>query len=483
LATLIVTQAATTKAMNLNLALPWDDKCSPPQTPYLAFRSPQSANLLFDPATLGAGQSSLEFICQAGLRNVGMTWTLHRNMIDKPFRAGKAEALLANQFRIRIVPDGLPPGFYDLKVTLDTGMATKNPTDKRPVTGVCTFGWRAAAMAIRETRPTDFRAFWDRAKAKLAAIPLDVRSETPMETFDRAGIGAYNLKYACLPADYDPEGHKAEEVESGKISFAGPDGGRVYAWLAKPKGAGPFPAMLVLPGAGFAARPRPLEHARHGYLAIDIQIHGQDVDLPQYQQLPGYYSEFRFEPAEAYYYYNVYLRVVQAVNYLLSRPDVDPRRIVAVGGSQGGRLGIVIAGLDSRIAAVVSAIPNSSNYPHLHWIARCNGLDKPWDKPWDPKFKDRVKTDGMDLTGKPPAVTDPDGRCLAYYDPMNFAPDVRCPILINAGLIDPVSPPYSVWAVYNRLPPKNATIAPQTGIAHDWSAEFDRRAWRWLAEK
>jgi hypothetical protein len=88
LATLIVTQAATTKAMNLNLAMPWDDKCSPPQTPYLAFRSPQSGDILFDPAAIGPGQSSLEFMCQAGLRNVGMTWTLHRNMIDKPFLAG-----------------------------------------------------------------------------------------------------------------------------------------------------------------------------------------------------------------------------------------------------------------------------------------------------------------------------------------------------------------------------------------------------------
>ena len=479
----IVAHGAATQAMNLNLALPWDDKCSPPQTPFLAFYSPQSATLLFDPATLKPGPSPLEIICQAGLRSVGMTWTLHRNMIDKPFREGKAEALLANQFRIRIVPDKLPPGFYDLKVVLDTGMAATNPKDKRPVTGVCTFGWCAAAMAIRETRPADFKTFWDRAKAKLAAISLDARNETPMETFDRAAIGAYNLKCACLPADYDPEGHKAEEVESGKISFAGPDGGRVYGWLAKPKGPGPFPAMLVLPGAGFAARPRPLEHARHGYLAIDIQIHGQDVDLPRYAQLPGYYSDFRFEPVEAYYYYNIHLRVVQAVNYLLSRPDVDPKRIVAVGGSQGGRLGIVIAGLNPRITAVVSAIPNSSNYPHLHWVARCNGLNKPWDKPWEPNYKMRPKSDGMDLTGEPPAVTDPDGRCLAYYDPMNFAPDVRCPMLINAGLIDPVSPPCSVWAVYNRLPAANKMLVPQPGTAHDWSAEFDRRAWRWLDQK
>jgi cephalosporin-C deacetylase-like acetyl esterase len=472
--------------MNLNLAVPWGDKCSPPQTPYLAFYSPQSAEMLFGPEMLGPRQSSLEFFCQAGLRSVGLTWTLHRNMIIKPFRAGKAEPLLANRYRIGIAPQDLPPGFYDLKVVLDTGMETKeakDARDRRPVTGICTFGWRAGEMAVQDTRPADFTSFWDKAKASLTRIPLDARNETPMMTFDRAQINAYNLSSACLPADYDPDGHKVEEVESCKISFAGPDGGRVYAWLAKPKGPGPFPAMLILPGAGFNARPRPLEHARHGYLAIDIQIHGQDVDLPKYPPLPGYFDGFRFEPVEAYYYYNVHLRVIQAVNYLVSRADVDTRRIVAVGGSQGGRLGIVIAGLDHRIAAVVSAIANSPNYPHLHWVARCNGLDKPWDKASDPKLQGRVKSDGMDLTGKPPVVTDADGRCLAYYDPMNFAPDIRCPLLMNGGLIDPVSPPFSVWAVYGRVVAPDKTLIPLPGSGHDWSAEFDRRAWRWLDER
>ncbi len=483
LAALALIPAPIAQAMNHNLVVPWNDRCSPPQTPYLAFYSPQSADMLFSPATLSRGESSLEFICQAGLRSVDMTWTLHRNMVTKPFRTGKAKALPANRFSISILPDGLPPGFYDLKVVLDTGMPSSDPKDERPVTGVCVFGWRAAEMAIQDTRPADFGAFWERAKATLAKIPLDMRNETPMETFGREEINAYNLKYACLPPDYDPQGHKVEEVESCKISFAGPDGGRVYAWLAKPKGPGPFPAMLVLPGAGFAARPRPLEHARHGYLAIDIQVHGQDVDLPKYKTLPGYYDGCQFEPIEAYYFYNVHLRVVQAVSYLASRPDVDAKRIVAVGGSQGGRLGIVIAGLDHRIAAVVACIANSPNYPHLQWVARCNGLDKPWDSPWDPKFKDRVKSDGMHLTGKPPAPSDADGRCLAYYDPMNFAPDIRCPVLMNAGLIDPASPPFSVWGVYNRLATKDKKVVPIPGHAHDWSAEFDRMAWRWLDQK
>ncbi|MDQ2800405.1 MAG: acetylxylan esterase, partial [Armatimonadota bacterium] len=309
-AIIVLTLMEAAAAMNVNLALPYDDTCSGPQTPYLAFYSPQSRDLLFRPAVLPSKTAPIEIFCQAGLRSVGMTWTLHRNMVDKPFRQGQAEALPADLFRIPISPNGLPPGFYDLRVVLDTGMAASATSGARPVAGVCVFGWRVPEMGIRETRPPDFKAFWDKARADLAKIPLDARAETPMETFNHDQINAYNLKSAALPADYDPTGHKTEEVESGKISFAGPDGGRVYAWLAKPKGPGPFPAMLVLPGAGFSARPRPLEHARHGYLAIDIQIHGQDVDLKDYPKLPGYYDHPQYEPAQSYYFYNVHLRVM-----------------------------------------------------------------------------------------------------------------------------------------------------------------------------
>lgn len=458
-------------AMNLNVATPWSDTCSPPQTPYLSFSSSQNDNLLF------RGGEKIELRCQAGLRAVALRWTLHRNMIHKPFRKGEAEALPGDRFVVRLDTAGLHPGFYDLKVELDTGItnADKNPLVTRPIRGVCTFGWNADQMAVADTRPADFTKFWDEAKAKLAKITLDAR-EGPIETFGPKEINDYNVSSACLPPDYDPTGHRIERVESCKVDFAGPDGGRVYGWLAKPEGKGPFPAMLVLPGAGFNARPRPLEHARHGYVALDIQIHGQDVDMKEYPKLPGYYSDPQYDPPSAYYFYNVHLRCLQAISYLLSRKDVDPTRLVLVGGSQGGRLGVVVAGLDSRVKAVVSCIANSPNHPHLRWVARCNGYAEP-DGKSDPNL---TPSDGMDLAGAPPVINDAISRCVAFYDPMNYAPDVRCPALLNAGLIDPVSPPFSIWAVFNRLGSADKTVVAIDGHAHDWSAEFDRRAWRWL---
>lgn len=453
-----------------NLAAPFADACSPPQSPYLAFHSPQADDLLF------AGPGPIAITCQTGLRAVGLRWSLHRNMIAKPFRSGRAEALLANRFRIAVDPAGLHPGFYDLRVELDSGTpAGGERLAQRPVHGVCTFGWRAADMAIARSRPAGFAAFWAAAIASLRAIPHDARLG-PMQSFDAAAIAAYNAASACLPPDPDPEGCRTATVESCAVSLAGPAGGRIHGWLAKPPGPGPFPAMLVLPGAGFAARPRPLEHARHGYLALDIQIHGQEADLPRYPAIPGYHDGQVHEPVEAHYFYDVHRRCLQALDWLASRPDVDPRRIVVVGGSQGGRLAIVLAGLDRRIAAAVPAIANSPDVPWLRWVARTNGLSDLGGRP-DPAL---LPGDGMDLAGAPPVIDDARGRCLAHYDPVNFAEDIRCPVLFNAGLIDPVSPPSSVFAAFNRVPGPDKTMLALDGLGHDWCAEFDRRAYRWL---
>ena len=227
--------------------------------------------------------------------------------------------------------------------------------------------------------------------------------------------------------------------------------------------------MLVLPGAGFAPRPMPLEHARHGYLALDIQIHGQEVDLPQYEKLPGYYDRIRYEPPTAHYYHQVHLHCVQAVTYLCSRPDVDPKRIAVVGGSQGGRLGVVLAGLDPRVKALVACITHYANQTYLEWADAAN------------RAKPRLA--GMAHAGPPPLADTPKYRCMGYYDVMSFAPDVRCPVLMNAGLIDRVSPPVGIYAVYRLLGTRDKTLVPLPGLAHDWSAEFDRRAWRWLDER
>lgn len=434
--------------MEINLNRPYSLQPSPPAIAELTFYSRESSDMLFNGGII-------EIFCHVGIHSVGMSWNLCRNMFKTLFLTGSAIAEVDNTYRMEIDTEKLYPGFYDLRVTLDAGNGST-------VEGVCGFGYKYEKMPIADTRPADFDAFWQGALAELAAVSLDAKTGI-IKQFNAAEINAYNLAFAAMPADYDPTGHKCEEVEAFKVEFSSIGGKRIFGWLAKPIGNGPFPAMLVLPGAGCNARPIPLEHARHGYVAIDIQVHGQEVDLANYDDIQGN-SVPIYEPIKENYSRNLYLHTVQGVNYLLSRPDVNPNQVAVVGGSQGGRLSVTTAALHPKVSAIVPAIAHYGNLPHLKWAEKCNA----------------EKSAGKDLAGAPLPETTPENICCAYYDIMNFAPNVICPTLMNAGMIDPVSYPSGVFAIYNRLGAKDKKIIPIAGFAHDWSAEFDRRAWRWL---
>jgi len=438
--------------MLMNLAQPYSTRPSKPYDSLLDFDSAQCEDLLFDK------QEEVEIRCRAGVRSVSLHWTLSRNLFRQPFLSGDAEALPANRFLIHIPSSKLRPGFFDIHVSLDDG-------ESAPIAGICTFGFKVNEMPLPINRPADFTEFWARAKRELSQIPL-AAEQGNVRKFSSAEINAYNLAHASLPADYDPTGHRCEEVEAFKVGFNSVKAMRIRGWLAKPPGSGPFPAMLVLPGAGFNPRPIPLEQARHGFLALDIQVHGQDVDQATYERPPMSLGDKLFDPPDANYNRCIYLNELQGVNYLASRPDVDKTRIVVVGGSQGGGGAVVVAALDPRIAAVVAGIPFFGDRPYVKWSESANAANPP--------------IDGMDRDGPPALPNTSEGRGLPYYDVMNFAPDVRCPTMMNAGLIDPTSSPTSVFVIYRSIGSTDKRFVPLPGLGHDWSAEFDREAWRWL---
>src|SRR5579862_5670313 len=100
------------------------------------------------------------------------------------------------------------------------------------------------------------------------------------------------------------------------------------------------------------------------------------------------YSDAVYEPISSNYTYHLYLRAVQAISYLVSRPDVDPKRIVVGGGSQVGRLSIVVPALEHRVGCAVAAIAHGANEPYESWARECNGEESPDGK---------SLSDGMDL--------------------------------------------------------------------------------------
>ena len=442
----------TSSGMVVNLNLPYKKEPSPPAKPYIFFYSKDSDNLIF------RGKKNIKINCKCGYRAISLDWALSKNLIKKPFLQGKGKPYFANTFLIDIPAEKLKPGFYDLKVYIDVG-------EEKKIEGICTFGYEIEKINYFLTREKDFEKFWKNALSEINKIPLNPE-EIFIKKMTDEEIDEYNTKYACLPPRYDPEGIKYNEVEVYKVSFQSLDNLRVYGYLSKPVGKGPFPGMLILPGAGYRSEPMPVEHARHGFVALDIQVHNQDVDLPKYEVPQWEKGKPDFNNPKTNKFYRMYLNCLQAINYLCSREDVDKNKIVAVGGSQGGRLSIILAALDNRIKAIVSAIPHGANLPYIKFVNYANS-----------KNIDGINENFLNFFENKKSTKD---KFNSYFDPANFAPMVKCPVLMNTGLIDPVSPPSCTYAIYKFLKTKDKEIIFLPGLAHDWSAEFDRYAWKFL---
>jgi dienelactone hydrolase len=140
---------------------------------------------------------------------------------------------------------------------------------------------------------------------------------------------------------------KRGEVTIQEITFASPHGGVVPASIVLPAGSGKFAAVIwgnwLMPNAANSNRTEFLEEAialaQAGALSLLI-------DAPQAR--PG------FKPtANALLVAQQVVDLRRAVDLLLSRPDVDRKRIAYVGHSWDAGTGAILDALDKRLAAFV----------------------------------------------------------------------------------------------------------------------------------
>ncbi|MGM8363591.1 acetylxylan esterase [Flavobacterium sp. ARAG 55.4] len=327
------------------------------------------------------------------------------------------------------------PGFRQLKVQTNIdGYVYKNEIK--------------AAYAPFDIKPTvnlpkDFEAFWDKAKVANDKIPMDATVIHKPE-LSTATVNVYLVRLQ----NYKP-GHY------------------LYGYLSKPKDNKKHAVLFNPPGAGVKKIVPITSFADQGFISFTTEIHGisPETDEKNFQEqrekLKDYWA-INLEDKNNYYYKSVYLGCVRAIDFLTSLPEFDGKNIVVTGGSQGGALAIVTAGIDQRVTSIAAFYPAlCDNSGYLHH--RAGG--------WPSIFSDKYQNNSSEKI-----------KTMEYYDVVNFAKKIKIPGFYSTGYNDNTCPPTSTLSAFNSVSaPKEIVITPIS--AHWRFGETNDKSIKWLKDK
>ena len=274
--------------------------------------------------------------------------------------------------------------------------------------------------------PADFDDFWKAQRAMLDKVPVKASREA---VSSREGFDAYDVKVDC----------------------AGPK--PVSGYLTIPKGAAPksCPVVVSFHGAGVRSAGKAF---RPGAISFDVNAHGiANGQVPAFYnelangELRGYSHQHKTS-REEFYFRNVYLRVMRALDYVKTLPEWDGKRLIVVGGSQGGAQAIVAAALDHDVTLCVAGVPALSDH--------FGSMSTPPHRPGWPRLF-------IVQDGKPTPQQEAVARASAYYDNVFFAKRIQCDTYMSTGFNDASCSPVGVWIACHNLPVKSRkgfTITP-----------------------
>jgi cephalosporin-C deacetylase-like acetyl esterase len=291
--------------------------------------------------------------------------------------------------------------------------------DGRTYTAWGTAGFEPEKLTPVTRMPADFDSFWDKAKAELASIPMDAKMTLQPELCSGT-VDVYHV-----------------ELQNIRMNGSWQGNSRFYGTLSVPKKPGKYPAILAVPGAGVRPYHYRDDRAEKGVIVFTVGIHGIPVNMdPEVYSalatgpLAGYWL-FNLDDLNSYYYKRVFMGCVRSVDFIHSLPQFDGENLAVSGGSQGGALAIITAGLDKRVKYLASVYPAMSDMLGYS-DGRAGG--------WPHMFKDHQVAEKPRWTQVAP-----------YYDVVNFARKLTVPGWYSWGYNDNVCPPTSMYAAYNVI--------------------------------
>ena len=416
----------------LEVRTPHSDQSSenyPYRSDYLWSTVPDHADWLYK--TGEKAKVEVSFSLYGMPQNVEVTYEIGPDMMPA---TSQGKVMLKNGRAVIDMGTMKQPGFLDLRLTAKVG-------DKKYQHHV-KVGFSPDQLKAYTKNPSDFDAFW---KANVEAARKEVKNEKIIVKSEKS------------------EKYTTDEFDCYLLKLKVDSRHSIYGYLTKPKAfalphsvplgqrIAKYPVVLCPPGAGIKTIKEPMRntfYAKNGFIRLEMEIHGLNPEMTdgQFKEITsafdyenGYLAN-GLDDKDNYYMKHVYVACVRAIDYLCSLPEWDGKNVFVQGGSQGGALSLITAGLDPRVTACVANHPALSDmagyldhraggYPHFN---RLNKMLTP----------EKVAT-------------------MAYYDVVNFARRITCPVYLTWGYNDNVCPPTTSYIVWNLITaPKESLITP-----------------------
>ncbi len=279
----------------------------------------------------------------------------------------------------------------------------------------------------RNPRPADFDQYWDAALAEMRAVDPQLE-----------------LVPHPLPAPF---------VECFDLYFTGVAQARVHAKYLRPKAAPrPHPAVLLFHGYSGSSGDwsDKLNYVAQGFSVAALDCRGQggesqDVGGVKGNTLRGHIIRGLDDLPDKLLFRQIFLACAQLASLVMDMPEVEPTRVGATGGSQGGGLTLACAALEPRVMRAAPVYPFLSDYQRVWEMDLAEHAYqelKEYFRFFDPRHEREQEV----------------FTTLGYVDIQHLAPRIKAKVLMITGLMDMICPPSTQFAAYNKITSEKRTL-------------------------
>jgi cephalosporin-C deacetylase len=299
----------------------------------------------------------------------------------------------------------------------------------------------------RNPRPADMEEYWEAALAEMRAVDP-----------------AVELVRHSLNAPF---------AECFDLYFTGVGGARVHAKYLLPQASRePHPAVLLFHGYSGSSGDwcDKLNYVARGFSVAALDCRGQgglseDVGAVKGNTLRGHIIRGLDDRPEKLLFRQIFLDCAQLARIVMGMAEVDPERVGATGGSQGGGLTLACAALEPRIKRAAPIFPFLCDYRRIWEMDLATNAYEElriYFRSFDPRHEreDEIFTR------------------LGYIDNQHLAHRIQAEVLMAVGLMDTICPPSTQFAAFNKIrSKKDLIIYPDFGHeglpgAHDRIFDF-----------